>query len=291
MTIGQVSELVGVPVTTLRSWERRYQIPPRTRTQGTTRRYTVHEAQMLTLMRDDVSRGIRAAEAAGSVCALFDADRASARFVIGLLQACDQLDAAAIGTWLDRAVAELGLGRCLDEVLFPGLRRIGLNWQTGQCDVSHEHAATAAIGAWLRDRAAAIPPAPGRPLVLLAPTDQHNVGLRALAVLLHHRQLRCAGLPCGLPTPELSAKLRTGQPAAVVLLSHLSGTRPPAVERLRMLQTSGAELFYAGNAFASPRSRRGLPGHYLGLSLQDAAELIDVSLHAEATHPLAAVQG
>jgi MerR HTH family regulatory protein len=55
MTIGQLSALVGVPVPTLRSWERRYHMQPTSRPVGTTRHYSLHDAQMLTLMRDDVA--------------------------------------------------------------------------------------------------------------------------------------------------------------------------------------------------------------------------------------------
>ena len=37
-------------------------------------------------------------------------------------------------------------------------------------------------------------------------------------------------------------------------------------------------MFYAGNAFTAPRSRRNLPGTYLGSRLQDAAAVIDSAL-------------
>ena len=283
MTIGQLSELVGVPVPTLRSWERRYRIPTLTRTDGTTRRYSLLHAQMLSLMRDDVARGIRAAEAADSVRELFDADRAGAPFVLGLLDACESFDAAGVGRWLDRASAELGLGPCLDEVLFPAMRRIGLSWQTNQYAVDHERATTEAVCRWLRCQAKSDTLSSGMPLVLLAPTDRHNVGLHALAVLLHQRQLRCAGLPGGLSSAGLRAELDAKRPAAVVLLSHLPAARDRAVARLHVLRDSGTEVFYAGNAFASSRSRRAVPGRYVGLSLQHAAELIETSVRTSAT--------
>jgi MerR family transcriptional regulator, light-induced transcriptional regulator len=278
MTIGEVSEFVRVPIPTLRSWESRYRIPPRPRSDGSTRRYSAVDVQMLSLMRDDVSRGIRAAEAARSVRSLFDDAGGGAPFVSGLLDACDRLDAVAVGAWLDRAVVELGLGPCLDEVLFPAMRRIGLGWQMKQRDVSQAHLTTDAVCRWLHARATQIPLAPGSPLVLLAPADQHNVGMHALAVLLHHRGLRCGGLPNGMSVPALAAAVRSNQPAAVVLLSHLLADRARALARLHVLVSSGAEIFYAGNAFASARSRRGVPGRYLGVSLQQAAELIDASV-------------
>jgi hypothetical protein len=66
------------------------------------------------------------------------------------------------------------------------------------------------------------------------------------------------------------------------LLSHLPVTRTRAVGRLRALQDSGTKVFYAGNAFASRRSRRAVPGRYLGLSLQRAAKVVATSAHGVA---------
>jgi MerR family transcriptional regulator, light-induced transcriptional regulator len=283
MTIGRLSELVGVPVPTLRSWDRRYQMPPMTRHIGTTRLYTFHDVQILRLMRDDVARGIRAAEAAASVRALFHVERSGAPFISGLLDACDGLDPVTVGKWLDFATGELGLGPCLDEVLFPAMRQIGLRWQTNQCNISHVRATTDAVCRWLRHQSAAVNLPPSAPVVLLAPTDQHNVGLHALAVLLHRRHVKCGGLPADLSTPRLRAVLDDNRPAAVVVLSHLPATRTRTIARLRALQDYGTEVFYAGNAFASSRSRRAVPGRYLALNLQRAAELVATSALGVAT--------
>ena len=41
---------------------------------------------------------------------------------------------------------------------------------------------------------------------------------------------------------------------------------------------AGVKVFYAGNAFTAPRSRRGLPGRFLGIRLQEAVELIEAEL-------------
>ena len=54
--------------------------------------------------------------------------------------------------------------------------------------------------------------------------------------------------------------------------------RRSAIEALRSIQHSDAQLFYAGNAFVSPQSRKGVPGTYLGEDLLAAANLITSSL-------------
>ena len=42
---------------------------------------------------------------------------------------------------------------------------------------------------------------------------------------------------------------------------------------------SGLGVFYAGNAFSTPRSRDGVPGRYLGTDLVAAAELVGSVIH------------
>jgi DNA-binding transcriptional MerR regulator len=66
MTIQQASSLLTVPVSTLRSWERRYDVPATSRTIGGHRRYTKVAIDELRLMRDEIARGKRAADAAAS---------------------------------------------------------------------------------------------------------------------------------------------------------------------------------------------------------------------------------
>ena len=65
---------------------------------------------------------------------------------------------------------------------------------------------------------------------------------------------------------------------AVVVVSHLGSGRARAVDALQAADRRGVRVFYAGNAFTAPRSRRYLPGTYLGAGLQDACTLIEAGL-------------
>ena len=60
LTIQQASSVLTVPVSTLRSWERRYDVPTTSRTTGGHRRYTKRAIDELRLMRDEIARGKRA---------------------------------------------------------------------------------------------------------------------------------------------------------------------------------------------------------------------------------------
>ena len=60
-SIGEVSALLGIPVPTLRSWERRYGFPQPTRTEGGHRRYGEPQLEQLRRVRDGINPGGRRA--------------------------------------------------------------------------------------------------------------------------------------------------------------------------------------------------------------------------------------
>ena len=75
--------------------------------------------------------------------------------------------------------------------------------------------------------------------------------------------IRAGRAGCSAPGHRPSrSRPRRGPPpvAGVVVVSHLATGRLRAVESIRTVHELGIEVFYAGNAFTSPRSRRGVPG-------------------------------
>lgn len=274
--IREVSDLLGVPAPTLRSWERRYGIPTTARSDGGHRRYSDEAVHELRMMRDQVSRGARASEAALAVRALLDPSDPSAARVRNLLDASRRMDPARIRDDLDRARAELGLAATIDEVLMPAMRQVGNFWETGRCDVAQEHLTTEAARGWLSWVTSLAPaPAPGRPVLLACgPRDLHTLGLEALAALLVHRGRGCRVLGARTPARTLVTAITATDAAAVVVVSHLTTQRRPAVDALRGAAETGASVFYGGNAFVIPAARAGVPGIYLGEKLGHASERI-----------------
>lgn len=274
--IREVSDLLGVPAPTLRSWERRYGIPITGRSDGGHRRYSDEAVHELRMMRDEVSRGSRASEAARAVRAMLDPSDPSAARVRSLLDASTCMDPARIRADLDRARADLGLAATIDDVLMPAMRQIGTFWQTGRCDVAQEHLTTEAARGWLSWVASLAPaPAPGRPVLMACgPRDLHTLGLEALVALLVHRGRGCRVLGARTPVRTLVTAITATDAAAVVVVSHLTTQRRPAVDALHGAAETGATVFYAGNAFVAPAARAGVPGTYLGEKLGGAAERI-----------------
>lgn len=276
LAIQQVSDLLGVPAPTLRSWERRYGIPATARSDGGHRRYSASALHELRLMRDEVARGRKASDAARSVRALLDTESPAQARIQQLLTASRELEPRAVREVLEDARRDLGLGAALDEVLMPSMRQIGSWWESGHCDIAQEHLTTEAARAWLSWLVSIAPPPVHEAPVLLAcgPRDLHTLGLEALAALLSHDGLATRLLGSRTPRRTLVAAVAATEAPAVVVVSHLSTQRRPAVEALVAVAGTGPQVFYAGNAFLFPDSREGVPGTYLGASLSRAAALI-----------------
>lgn len=274
LPIHLVSDLLGVPAPTLRSWERRYGLPLTARSAGGHRRYSPVDLEQLRLMRDEVARGRAAADAAANV-RLFLRQPETER-IADFLAASRRMDPDALRSALDAASDELGLGVTLDSVLMPSMRQIGTWWATGRCDVGREHFTTEVVRGWLASRTALAPSLGQVPPILLAcgPRDLHTLGLEALATLLAHQQRSVRMLGGRTPQRTLVTATTATEASAVVLVSHLPSHRRPAVEALRALAGTGCPVYYAGNAFLFPAARAAVPGTYLGENLAEAAALL-----------------
>ena len=197
-------------------------------------------------------------------------------FVDAVLVASASYDPAAVRDQLDLAVRALGLGCCLDEVLFPTLREIGHRWQLGRFDIEAERLATEAVRGWLEGLALAAPaPSDFAPMILTCgPADLHSIGLEALGVLLRHHGRPCRVLGARVSVRALTTAVKAGRPDGVVVVSHLRSNRLSATQALRAAAALGPEVFYAGGAFGSVRLRRNVPGTHLDANLQSACSLI-----------------
>jgi methylmalonyl-CoA mutase cobalamin-binding subunit len=280
VSIHEVSRALGVPMPTIRSWELRHGIPPMVHDPGRHRRYSPPELHALRLMRDEIAKGKRASLAAENVRGLIGVTGPAADHIAAILGATATAEPAAVRRALRQAHAELGLGPCLDQVVMPAMQQVGLWWQTGRCTVDDEHLTTEVTRAWLETLNSTAPVSRRPTSIVLAcgPTDLHTVGLEALTVLLRSHGWNCRLLGARTSVPALGAAVHATDAAAVVIVSHLNSGRARAVQSLRAAAAQDLHVFYAGNAFSAPRSRRNLPGTYLGTGLQDACDLIESEL-------------
>jgi DNA-binding transcriptional MerR regulator len=281
LTIASVSELLDIPIPTIRSWERRYGFPAPARTQGKHRRYTVAEADQLRMLRDEIARGHttraavelvrKASLSAGPRHELFD------RF----LQQAMKLDPAGLRETLDAAVEALGVEQAIRDVALPAMREMGSRWKAGVCDTAHEHLATEAVRVWLARQSAMAPP-PFRPFPLVlacGPKDLHTIGLEAFGVVLARRGWSLRTLGPLTPVDSLVAAVRAAEARGAVITSQRSATRRPALESIAAVDAlPGVRAFYAGMAFAPETARKDVPGTFLGDDILEAADILESEL-------------
>lgn len=275
LKVTEVSALIGVPVPTIRSWEKRYGWPLPSRTNGGHRRYGPTEVEQLRALRDEISKGSSAQRAVLLLQQM--ALRRRDEYVEEIVQAAVRMDGDALVRTLREAEAALAIEEVVEGVVIPALREIGRQWEQGRCNVAGEHLATGHIKRWLgglleRDRPTE---AKGAILLCTGPADYHSLALEAFSLLLARRGWNPIVLGALTPVASLMEAARTLRPPAVVVVSHMAQTRRATVDSLKAVVSLGAAAFYAGNAFAPARSRRGVPGSYLGTDMTAAADLID----------------
>ncbi len=280
LSIKDASTYLRVPAPTIRSWERRYGLPATPRSGGGHRRYRSADLIQLSLMRDEIAIGRRAADAARRVRGLLQEENPGAARVHALLDAARQMDSGAIRSLLELAHREIGLAATLDDVVLPAMRQIGVWWETGDCSVDQEHFTTEVVRTWMAKVTTLAPSkAPGGRTVLLGtgPDDFHTLGLEALAAQLAHQRVTARSLGPRTPVGVLLSAAAATPHALVVVVSHLPSQRRSALASLEAVAKSGVPTFFAGNAFLFPASRERVPGTYLGESIGEAALMIALS--------------
>lgn len=285
LSIAEVSRLLSVPAPTLRSWERRYGFPTPPRTTGKHRRYSTPEIELLRALRDEIARG-RPARDAVDIVRHHGANRtgSGSENVTRFVEAVVRTDARELVRLLNASTRKLGIEATITQLALPALREIGVRWESGNCSVGHEHLATEQIQTWLHRAKPARPAEGDRVVLACGPDDLHRVGLDAFAVMLAHRDWDVRVLGSQVPSEDLVQVAISMQPDAAVVTSHMRSSRRSAVDSLRKLRSSSdAELFYAGNAFITRASRKGVPGTYLGDDLPEAADLLAKHVRAEAS--------
>jgi len=292
--IGVVARMTGIPVATLRVWERRYGFPAAARTAGGHRIYSGHEVQRLRWVKARVAEGMQAGKAVHAMQVMMAQDSLPEPDVADPLRGPPEAATSSLGIFHQRLTEALlahDLGRAdqvIGDVLAvlpveavvlgvirPTLADLGEGWSTGQVSVATEHLASH----YLRQRlmlwlAAAPPPRPVPPVVLAcAPGEWHDTSLLMFGVLLSRRRWPIAYLGQAVPLTDLADFVATIRPAAVVLVAMHAAAAEALVDWPRALPDVAASgqpaLGYGGRVFAHDASwRQRVPGIYLGDTLE-----------------------
>jgi DNA-binding transcriptional MerR regulator/methylmalonyl-CoA mutase cobalamin-binding subunit len=223
-TIKRAALRSGLPVETIRAWERRYDVVRPTRTSAGYRLYDDDAIARLIAMRQLVEiEGMRPSQAAeqlqadpAAVARLVDeasrglpspdgrAERsaeASAATVAAFVAAAGALDVPGMERALDEGFAAERFEAALAHVVFPALRAVGEGWASGELDVGMEHAASETVRRRLARFYEAAGSSGSEPQVLigLPPGAHHELGALAFAVTARRGGLEVLYLGADVP--------------------------------------------------------------------------------------------
>lgn len=263
LSIGDLADATGVPVETLRMWERRYGHPASMRLPSGHRRYAMDQVRWVRRVAEAVARGIRPSRvmraSADEVDAMIRVECAAPPEAMdGWIAAARALDAAAFAGRLDREAEGRTTVAFVRDVVAPMLGGIGRAWVEGQLDVRHEHFVSHVVADHLRARRARAAASPGGPRVVLAtlPEERHALGLEMAATVAADAGANCTLLGADTPIPQTAAAAAEVRADAVALSVSVANGGIAAdriVKQLRDLLPPGVRLFVGGAGTRRPR--------------------------------------
>lgn len=277
LSIGALARAIGIPVETLRTWERRYGTPHAERTQSGHRRYSMDTLQKLRLVRSAIQAGHRASLVVGASEAVLrelletvpeavhepmpeheiasDGDERHAASIQRCIELMRGFDGRALDRELSSGLAALGALRFMELRVAPLLEEVGERWSTGDLGVRHEHFASERIQDFLVRQWRPLSDAATGPVCVCAtPSGElHTLGLQMAAYTLALNNVRMVYLGANLPASELANAVEH-HGARITLLSAARGTHPDELrgqfQALRSALASDVTILVGGGGFA-----------------------------------------
>jgi methanogenic corrinoid protein MtbC1 len=283
LSIGALSTATGIPIDTIRTWERRYGVPIPVRKPSGHRVYPLATVPHLRRAAQAIARGHRAAEvlpaseraldalleslpapelpaAATAVSAVqFDGD--AGRFE-ELLGAARGFDGERLKRTFHSEWARQGPIGFLERCAAPFLAAVGRAWAEGELEVRHEHFASSILGDFLRTVRQPLDDRAAGPLAALAtlPHELHGLGLQMAAVVFALAGWRLLVLGVDTPIPQIAALARDARLAAVALscVQEQGPTSTAGVRSLRRGLPRGVPLVVGGRGAPTQSRLKGV---------------------------------
>jgi methanogenic corrinoid protein MtbC1 len=254
LSIGALSAAVGIPVETIRTWERRYGFPVAERKLSGHRVYPLSAVPKLRKISEAIARGHRAAEVVPASDKAIDAllaslPRAGARTppVVthpldsisrdDMLDAARRFDAVTLKHAMEVEWARLPTIEFLEHRVAPFLEAVGLGWADGTLNVRHEHFASAVVADFLRGVRGNLDERAAGPVAVLTtlPGEMHGLGLQMSSLVFSLAGWRAVILGVNSPLDEIVAIAHDIGPGAVGL-SCVQPLGKKALEQVFMLR-------------------------------------------------------
>ena len=246
--ISAAAKLTGIPLDTLRAWERRYRaVIPKRSERG--RVYSEEQVKRLVLLRQAVQQGHSIGQVAGvgdrQLRELLDKSSslsargpvnvsASQEVLTPILQALDRFDYAATDREINRLAAAMASPRdFVHQAALPLMRTIGERWHAGKCSIAQEHMLTNLLSALLASLVRTYSPSnpPARALLATPSNERHAFPTLAAAMLTAIGGLGVIYLGTDLPAADIVLAARKSE-ADIVLLSLSTTPGPETLEEI-----------------------------------------------------------
>lgn len=297
LNIKAVAERTGVPLHTLRAWERRYGVPrPNRNTENHYRLYDEQDIADVIWMKRQVEAGVSPAQASAMLREQpQEHTGASARplasplanLQAALYEAFVARDDAGAQRIFNEAWSTFAPEQVIRDILQPTLKAIGDAWQRNLLSVEQEHFASNLVRQRLHALLQAQPsPALTAPRLVAAcaPEEQHDLGLLTYTLLAKRSGWNVTYLGQRTPLSELG---RAGQGARFIVISATTATGLASLAPLWNMELPPAPLLFGGDVFNQvPVLQEHLPGAFLGSdSVQAISTLATTSPRAPEWKP------
>jgi DNA-binding transcriptional MerR regulator len=282
INIAAVSKLVGLPVETLRNWERRYDFLRPTRNKAGTRLYDRKTVLLLKRVSQLLQQGMRIGDIAdllqkGLPLPTFEK---KSRMFAGELEAFYEklitMDLCEADRMLSYLEDQLTKAQILDQVFTPVLNRIGEDWQSGLISVAREHFCSTYIrqqmaASLVARRNSGQDPETNRVVCTTLPGEKHEGGLLVLSNHFQIQRWNVFHLGTETPMPALKDFCSRVNPDIVCLSFTSAGVLE---ENLAALSELEASIFAGGRAFCDYETNTRSGVHILKNSGQKAVNEI-----------------
>ncbi|QWC86427.1 MerR family transcriptional regulator [Nocardioidaceae bacterium] len=294
LTVKQAAQRAGISPTTLRAWERRYDVLEPGRTPAGYRIYDEAALDRLRTMAALVHAGWSPSKAADHIREQEGAvDRRTTPrrrpdgsvpdpAYLQLAEVAEALDSQEMERLLDTMFAREDLEEMLVDWLIPSMAEVGLAWAEQEISVAGEHVVSSAVLGRLSTRLQQTRSDADAPRVMVGLPEgaRHELGAMTLALLLQRRGLQVQYLASDLPAEEWVRGASGGGAAAAVVVVPLAEDAGKATQALHALHVHGPRLrLYVGGPGAE--AVEFTRAHVLGADLRESADLITRQLRAQ----------
>lgn len=291
----------GIKPDTLRAWERRYELPTPSRTEGGHRLFSQYDIETIKWLISRQNEGMRISQAVdywreliasgrdpleenhpGSLPADLPPTNIQLKPLNDLrtlwIEHCLAFEEENAERVLDTAFKQYPWESVLTDLIFPGLAEIGEGWYASDISVQQEHYASELAARKLQSLIDSAPEAfhPKKALISCPAGEFHTIALLALNLLLRYRGWETIYLGADVPLTQLEESLNSIQPSLVIMTAARLKTCAALLDTSQSLRDQGTPLVYSGHVFTEiPQLIDRIPGTYLGSDLEDAVAKIE----------------